>query len=150
MIPASERGHVDYVRRVVTTGIDVDHVNRLGWTALLEAVILGDGGEAHQEIVRILLAAGADPSIADGDGVTALEHARARVLRRDRCAARGRLSFAVQPHPAAQIRPYAHPKGRHRSCSGPGHVATIHVDARTTPDRYFVATLPDIRSRGRA
>lgn len=75
VIPASERGHVDYVRRVVTTGIDVDHVNRLGWTALLEAVILGDGGARHVEIVRILLDAGADPSLADGDGVTPLEHA---------------------------------------------------------------------------
>ncbi len=71
VIPASERGHVDYVRRVVTTGIDVDHVNDLGWTALLEAVILGDGGRDHQEIVRILLAAGADRGIADKDGVTA-------------------------------------------------------------------------------
>ena len=77
VIPASERGHVDYVRRVVTTGIDVNHVNDLGWTALLEAVVLGDGGPRHQEIVRILLAAGADPSIADKDGVTALQHARA-------------------------------------------------------------------------
>ncbi|MEO7267921.1 MAG: ankyrin repeat domain-containing protein [Knoellia sp.] len=76
VIPASERGHVDYVRRVVRTGIDVDHVNDLGWTALLEAVILGDGGERHQEIVRILLDAGADPAIEDKDGVTALEHAR--------------------------------------------------------------------------
>jgi len=76
VIPASERGHVDYVRRVVRTGIDVNHVNGLGWTALLEAVILGDGGPAHQEIVKILLAHGADRSIADHDGVTALEHAR--------------------------------------------------------------------------
>jgi ankyrin repeat protein len=88
VIPASERGHVDYVRRVVRTGIDVDHVNDLGWTALLEAVILGDGGPAHQEIVRILLRAGADQSIADRDGVTPLEHAEtsgqdevARILR---------------------------------------------------------------------
>jgi ankyrin repeat protein len=78
VIPASERGHVDYVRRVVTTGIDVDHVNDLGWTALLEAVVLGDGGPRHQEIVRILLAAGADSLIADNDGATALQHARAR------------------------------------------------------------------------
>jgi ankyrin repeat protein len=78
VIPASERGHVDYVRRVVTTGVDVDHVNDLGWTALLEAVILGDGGERHQQVVRILLDAGADRSIADKDGVTALEHARAK------------------------------------------------------------------------
>jgi ankyrin repeat protein len=76
IIPASERGHVDYVRRVVQTDINVNHVNNLGWTALLEAVVLGDGGEPHQEIVRILLDAGADASIADDDGVTPLEHAR--------------------------------------------------------------------------
>ncbi|KAB2813557.1 ankyrin repeat domain-containing protein [Pimelobacter simplex] len=77
-IPASERGHADYVRRVVQTGVDLDHVNDLGWTALLEAVILGDGGEAHQEIVRILLAHGADRTIADRDGVTPLQHAERR------------------------------------------------------------------------
>ncbi|MFK0235621.1 ankyrin repeat domain-containing protein [Streptomyces vinaceus] len=78
-IPASERGHVAYVREVLAvTDIEVDHVNRLGWTALLEAVILGDGGPAHQEIVRLLLAAGADRELADGDGVTALAHAERR------------------------------------------------------------------------
>ena len=78
VIPASERGHVDYVRRVVRTGIDVNHVNDLGWTALLEAVILGDGSRRYQEIVRILLDAGADPRIGDKNGVTAVEHARAK------------------------------------------------------------------------
>ncbi|MFK0096616.1 ankyrin repeat domain-containing protein [Streptomyces sp. NPDC091040] len=79
LIPASERGHVAYVRELLSiTGIDVDHVNRLGWTALLEAVILGDGGRAHQEIVELLLAAGATPGLPDGDGVTALEHAERR------------------------------------------------------------------------
>jgi uncharacterized protein len=77
-IPASERGHVAYVRRVVRTDVDINHVNDLGWTALLEAVILGDGGPDHQEIVRILLAAGADPTIADKDGVTPLRHAERR------------------------------------------------------------------------
>lgn len=78
VIPASERGHVDYVRRVIQTGIDVNHVNDLGWTALLEAVTLGRGTEPWQEIVRILLAAGADASLPDGDGVTPLQHARSR------------------------------------------------------------------------
>ncbi len=78
VIPAAERGHVDYVRRVVQTGIDVDHVNDPGWTALLEAVVYGDGSWRYQEIVRILLAAGADPTIADADGRTALEHANSR------------------------------------------------------------------------
>ncbi|MCQ4214390.1 ankyrin repeat domain-containing protein [Streptomyces longispororuber] len=79
VIPAAERGHVDYVRAVLReTDIDVDHVNRLGWTALLEAVILGDGGRAHQEIVELLITAGADPGLPDADGVTALEHAERR------------------------------------------------------------------------
>lgn len=72
----AERGHVGYVRWVTQhTGIDVNHVNDLGWTALLEAVILGDGGKDHQEIVALLLAADADPDIADKDGVTPLRHA---------------------------------------------------------------------------
>jgi uncharacterized protein len=78
VIPAAERGHVDYVRRVVQTGIDVDHVNDPGWTALLEAVVYGDGSPRYQEIVRILLAAGADPGRADARGRTALDHARSR------------------------------------------------------------------------
>ena len=76
LIPASERGHVDYVRRVVLTDINVNHVNNLGWTALLEAVILGDGSAPYQEIVQILLDAGARADLADRDRVTALQHAR--------------------------------------------------------------------------
>jgi ankyrin repeat protein len=79
LIPASERGHVEVVRYLLAeSDVDVDHVNRLGWTALLEAIILSDGGPAHQEIVRLLLEAGADPDLADGDGVTPLAHARSR------------------------------------------------------------------------
>jgi ankyrin repeat protein len=89
VIPASERGHVGYVRRVVRTPTNVNHVNDLGWTALLEAVILGDGSKPYRDIVRILLGAGADPSITDNEGRTALQHATAsgqdevaRILRR--------------------------------------------------------------------
>ena len=78
LIPASDRGHLEYVREILKTKINVNHVNNLGWTALLEAVILGDGGSRHTEIVRLLLAAHADRSIADRDGITALEHARRR------------------------------------------------------------------------
>jgi ankyrin repeat protein len=79
VIPASERGHAGYVEAVLErTDIDVNHVNDLGWTALLEAVILGDGGRRQQDVVRILLANGADRTIADRDGVSALQHARDR------------------------------------------------------------------------
>jgi ankyrin repeat protein len=81
LIPASERGHVAYVRRVVRTDIDVNHVNNLGWTALLEAVILGDGSERYQQLVTILLDADADASITDRQGVTALKHAEQRGQR---------------------------------------------------------------------
>lgn len=79
LIPACERGHVETVRLLVSRSkIDVNHINNLGWTALLEAVILSDGGPRHIEIVKLLLAAGADPNIADRDGVTPLKHARDR------------------------------------------------------------------------
>jgi hypothetical protein len=79
LIPACERGHVETVRLLLSRSkIDVNHVNNLGWTALLEAVILSDGGPHHIEIVKLLLAAGADPNIADSDGVTPLQHARDR------------------------------------------------------------------------
>ncbi|WP_240979745.1 ankyrin repeat domain-containing protein [Streptomyces sp. HNM0574] len=86
LIPAGEHGHVAYVREVLRkTDMEVDHVNRLGWTALLEAVILGDGGRDHQQVVALLLEHGADPELADKEGVTPLEHAEQRGF--DRVAA---------------------------------------------------------------
>ena len=78
LIPACERGHVDTVQLLLATKIDVDHVNNLGWTCLLEAVILGNGGERHQQVVRMLIARGANLNLADRDGVTPLQHARRR------------------------------------------------------------------------
>ena len=81
LIPACERAHVDTVAFLVTTPIDVNHVNNLGWTCLLEIVILGDGGPRHVEVTRLVLGAGANPNIADRDGVSPLQHARQRNQR---------------------------------------------------------------------
>jgi ankyrin repeat protein len=78
LIPACHHGHVETVRELLKTAIDVNHVNRLGWTALLEVAILGDGSARYVEIARILIARGADVSLADKQGVTPLAHARQR------------------------------------------------------------------------
>jgi len=76
LIPACERGHVETVRVLASTkNFPINHVNKLGWTALMEAVLLGDGSKKYQEIVQILLDNNADKNIPDFEGITPLEHA---------------------------------------------------------------------------
>ncbi|KZL03167.1 ankyrin repeat domain-containing protein [Pseudovibrio sp. Ad26] len=78
LIAAAHLGHVEVVRRLIDAGAPLDHINNLAWTALIEAVVLGDGGTDHQAIVRLLVDAGADRSIGDRDGVTPIAHAKSR------------------------------------------------------------------------
>ena len=78
LIPAAHHGHVETVREMLATKVDIDHVNRLGWTALMEAIVLGDGGPVHTEIVRLLVEAGANVNLPDKDKVTPLAHAEQR------------------------------------------------------------------------
>ena len=78
LIAAAHLGHDDVVRSLIRAGAPLDHVNNLGWTALIEAVILGNGGPRHTRTVRALVEAGADVNIADREGRTPLQHARAR------------------------------------------------------------------------
>lgn len=79
LIPACERGHIETVQLLANTkGFPIDHVNRLGWTALMEAVLLGDGSEKYQRIVQILKDAGAKLDIPDHQGVTPLQHAQTK------------------------------------------------------------------------
>jgi uncharacterized protein len=75
LIPASEHGHVETVQILIGAGVPVNHVNNLGWTAMQEAILLNNGGPRQQEVVRLLLAAGADPNIRDPQGRTALQNA---------------------------------------------------------------------------
>ncbi|WP_354683954.1 ankyrin repeat domain-containing protein [Cupriavidus necator] len=78
LIVASQHGHVEVVKLLLKAGVAVDHVNDLGWTALLEAVVLGDGSERYEQTVQLLLDAGADANLADREGVTPTRHARER------------------------------------------------------------------------
>ncbi len=78
LIAASHLGHFKVVGELIAAGAPLDHVNNLGWTALIEAVILGDGGPNHIATVRALVEAGANRTIGDRQGTTPLDHARSR------------------------------------------------------------------------
>ena len=81
LIAAAHLGHVEVVRTLIKAGAALDHVNNLGWTALMESIVLGDGGRRHTETLRALVAAGANANIADRSGITPLAHARGRGYR---------------------------------------------------------------------
>jgi len=78
LIAAAHLGHAEVVRILTAAGAPLDHINNLGWTALMESIVLGDGGSRHTETLKVLLDAGADPNIPDRAGVTPLAQARAR------------------------------------------------------------------------
>lgn len=78
LIAAAHLGHDEVVRRLIQAGAPLDHINNLHWTALIESVVLGDGGTRHVETARALVEAGADITIGDRNGVTPLQHAQKR------------------------------------------------------------------------
>ena len=76
LIRAADRGFHQIIDVLLTTDVEIDHINRLGYTALHEAVVLGDGGESHVRTVAALVRGGVDTSIEDSRGRTALQSAR--------------------------------------------------------------------------
>ena len=78
LIAAAHLGHAEIVRVLIDAKAPLDHVNNLGWTALMESIVLGNGGKAHTDTLEALVQAGANLNIADRQGVTPLGHARAR------------------------------------------------------------------------
>jgi ankyrin repeat protein len=78
LIAAAHLGHVEAVKILIAAKAPLNHVNNLGWTALMEAIVLGNGDAKHTATVRALVEAGCDVNIADRQGVTPLQHARRR------------------------------------------------------------------------
>lgn len=77
LTPACEKGHLEIVKILLAeTDINVNHTNFVGWTPLLEAIVLNDGGPTQQAIVKRLLDNGASPHMTDKYGKTPLELAR--------------------------------------------------------------------------
>ena len=81
LIAAAHLGHDGVVRRLIAAGAPLDHVNNLHWTAMIESIVLGDGGPRHRETLAALLAAGASTALADRSGRTPLALARDRGYR---------------------------------------------------------------------
>src|SRR5688572_12999323 len=78
LIAAAHLGHDGVVRQLIAAGAPLDHVNNLHWTAVIEAIVLGDGGGRHQATLKALLAAGANATLTDRQGNTPLQLARSR------------------------------------------------------------------------
>jgi ankyrin repeat protein len=78
LIAAAHLGHEEIVRTLIAAGAPLDHVNNLGWTALIESIVLGNGGKRHTDTLEALVKAGANLDLADRQGVTPLGLAKAR------------------------------------------------------------------------
>ena len=78
LIAAAHLGHAEVVRTLIRAGAPLDHVNNLGWTALIESIVLGDGGPRHTDTLDALIEAGANVNLADREGRTPLALAQAR------------------------------------------------------------------------
>jgi ankyrin repeat protein len=70
LIASAHLGHVEVVRALIRAGAPLDHVNNLGWTALIESIVLGDGGARHTATLKALVDAGANVNLPDGRGTT--------------------------------------------------------------------------------
>src|SRR3546814_10947883 len=63
---------------LIAAGVPVNHVNDRGWTALLAAVVYGDGSARYIDVITQLLDAGADPPIRYASGQTVVANAERR------------------------------------------------------------------------
>ncbi|MES2999184.1 MAG: ankyrin repeat domain-containing protein [Pseudomonadota bacterium] len=78
LIAAAHLGHDGVVRQLIAAGAPLDHVNNLHWTAVIESIVLGNGGARHQATLKALIDAGANLQLADRQGNTPLKLARSR------------------------------------------------------------------------
>lgn len=100
LIRAAERGHWMVVGQLIQAGIDLDHVNRIGFQAIHEAVWLGKDNAEYATTVRVLVAAGVEldrPSGVEGLTPLAMAQQRSRALVEPTLARAADSSMVTQP-----------------------------------------------------
>jgi ankyrin repeat protein len=78
LIAAAHLGHDGVVRQLIAAGAPLDRANNLHWTAVIESIVLGNGGARHQATLQALIEAKANLQLADRSGRTPLQLARER------------------------------------------------------------------------
>ena len=68
LIATAHLGHVEIVEALISAGAPLDHINNLPWTAVIEAIVLGNGGARHTATLKALVDAGANVNIAGRGG----------------------------------------------------------------------------------
>ena len=81
LIAAAHLGHDGVVRQLIAAGAPLDQVNNLHWTAVIESIVLGNGGARHQSTLKALIDAKANLQLADRQGNTPLALAKSRGYR---------------------------------------------------------------------
>lgn len=98
LIRAAERGHWDVVGELIQAGVPLDHVNRIGYQALHEAVWLGRDDPSYHATIRVLVAGGVQLDHPSGfEGMTPLQMAYSKSFPGDVALLQ---AFADTPLPA--------------------------------------------------
>merc|ERR1711988_1853107 len=93
---ASEQGHVDAVKVIISADADVNMKDSCGATALMSVAAKSTVDRQHLDVVRVLIESKADLSLANPEGKTALQQATDPKMR---------SALGGQPHPPTASQP---------------------------------------------
>jgi ankyrin repeat protein len=104
LIRAAERGHALVVGRLLQAGIDRDHVNRIGYQAIHEAIWLGQDSRRYHDTIRALVAGGVELTRrSSNEGLTPLQMAQGRGYPGIEAILRTALGPPEMPNPDTEL-----------------------------------------------